>query len=113
MVRGHSREPIDLESRTALLTRGLNIGFEAPHPLAELIVVAGLEAPDHPVNLLRFGDRPDPAQGRLVLRVPPAVPDVDAPIEASPTVDGRRRGWGLVSRPPHIRCAGGRRREND
>src|SRR6516162_6671984 len=43
-----------VEGRTALLAGGLEVGFEAPHPGAELIVVAGLDTADHAVDVLRL-----------------------------------------------------------
>jgi hypothetical protein len=43
------------------------IGFQAEDPLAELIVVARLEAADDAIDLLRFGERADSEQGHFVL----------------------------------------------
>src|SRR5262245_28209605 len=42
------------QRRATLLAGTLEIGFPAPHPAAELIVVAGLDAADHAVDLLGF-----------------------------------------------------------
>ena len=56
--------------------------------MAELIVVARLEAADDAVNLLRSGERADLRQGSLRPGMAPAVADVHAPIETRP---GMRR----------------------
>src|SRR3954467_3246797 len=64
MIGGQRRDRKrgDLERRAALLARSLNVGFKAPDPLAELIVVARLEAADDAIDLLRFRERADPEQ---------------------------------------------------
>src|ERR1700704_154836 len=114
MVGGHSRDRKrrDLESRAALLARGLNVGFPAVDPLAQLIVVARLEAADDAIDLLRFGERADPGQGDVVLGLAPAVADVHAPIETRPAIDGRGRRRRLIRRP-QVSGSGRAHRQNN
>ena len=41
----------ELEDLTAFLAGGLNIGFEAPYPVAKLVVVTGLDAADDAIDV--------------------------------------------------------------
>src|SRR4029077_2430725 len=90
----------DLQDIATLLPRSLNVGFKAPDPLAKLIVVARLEAADHPVDIAGCRRGAEHArsnlQSHIVLRLAPAIADVHAPIEACPGVD-RGRWWGRWS----------------
>src|SRR5262249_57490928 len=44
----------DWKCRAAFLTGGLDVGFQPEHPCSKLIVVAGLDAADDSVDVLRF-----------------------------------------------------------
>jgi hypothetical protein len=57
VVGGHGseRKGADVEGRAALLTGGLNVGFEAPHPCSKLIIVAALKAADDAVSSYGYG----------------------------------------------------------
>src|SRR5262249_33675359 len=70
---------------------GLNVGFEAEHPHPELIVETELAASDDSVHALGMRDRGDAGQGRVELRLAPAIADVGAQVDAGPTVDGNGR----------------------
>jgi hypothetical protein len=59
----------DRNDRVALLTGGLNVSFKAPNSCAELIVVAGLDAPNHAVEVLGVrgsGDRAQTESGHFL-----------------------------------------------
>src|SRR5215475_1732135 len=71
--------------RSAFLTGALDVGFQPEHPRSKLIVVAGLDAADHAVDVLGLshsGVEADKTTSTVVFRLAPAVADVDAPIHA-------------------------------
>src|SRR5262249_18780069 len=104
--------------RAAFLTGSLNVGFQPEYPCSKLIVVAGLDAADHAVDVLGFshgGVEADKTTGTVVFRLAPAVADVGAPIHARPGVDRSGRGRRRVSRPRVHVCGpcGSRRQHNE
>src|SRR5437762_14057717 len=77
MVGRERRAGNNRNDRAAFLTGGLNVGFKAPHPRAELIVVTGLDAPDHAIEVLGFpGSDTQAEQRAVILRLTPAVANV-------------------------------------
>src|SRR5262249_42494350 len=85
------------ERRTTFLAGALEIGFQAPYPGAELIVIARLDTADHAVDFLgrryrcasyrcarqsRYEAECAGVQGSVVPRITPAVADVGAPVHA-------------------------------
>src|SRR5262249_56702573 len=89
------------ERRATVLAGALEIGFQAPYPGAELIVIARLNTADHAVDFLgpryrcascrlastnlRYEEAECAGvQGSVVPRITPAVADVGAAVPVGP-----------------------------
>src|SRR5439155_19605565 len=94
------------EGGAAALAGCLNVGLEAEHTGPELIIIAELGASEGAIKVRGARERADAGQGRVELRLAPAVADVGAPIQARPGVEGsgRRRRRVIRSWPRvHVR----------
>src|SRR5262245_43179565 len=132
-ARARGTEPLELlaggdrgqgeharEGGVAFLAGPLKVGLRPDHPVSELIVVAGLEADDRTVDVLRAGDRADEDDAGIVFRRAPAVADIGAPIVPGPAEDrggrwravGRRQiGGERAGRHQHQQAGGGEHRK--
>ena len=86
----------------ALVAGGLDVGLEAEHGGADLIVGAGEEAADDAVGVvapLEAGEGASAGERLISMVAAPGVSDLAAQVEAGPRIDRRHHGRGrLVER---------------